>query len=86
MGIDYFNCISCGEIFPDCDYVGICANCENWFCKDCHLTQIQKYGVVTDEESKARFGDKALIECIECTNTIIRDVDVLNYLLLNSEF
>ena len=35
MGIDYFNCQKCDEIFSDCGTFGMCMNCENLYCEDC---------------------------------------------------
>jgi hypothetical protein len=35
MGVDYYNCDECGEIFPDCDHYGYCCICDKRLCGSC---------------------------------------------------
>lgn len=82
MSIDYYTCGICSENFSECSPHGICANCEDHLCDSCKQEQIEKYGVpLKDSPKYQNFGDNNPLECDSCTKTIIRDKDVLNYLL-----
>ena len=35
MGMDFYSCENCGEIFDDCGSYGVCHKCNAWFCDDC---------------------------------------------------
>lgn len=39
MGVDYYNCDYCKEIFSDCEDYGICESCYSRWCSDC-----ERYG------------------------------------------
>lgn len=35
MGVDYYNCKNCGDIFPDCSAYGYCEGCGVHWCQSC---------------------------------------------------
>lgn len=38
MGVDHYNCDSCGCIYADCDSGGSCDSCHKSWCDDCFVT------------------------------------------------
>ena len=82
MGIDFYTCELCGDTFPDCGEYGTCAKCENDICINCYNEQNIKYGTVDKDSKEAKyFGDKALKECNSCSEKIVHDSDIFEYLL-----
>ncbi len=72
------DCNFCGCSYDDCseDYV-TCADCETHMCEDCGTTQANTYGL----EIGSEWGSNSLKECVNCTDKIIRENDVLEYLI-----
>lgn len=35
MGVDFYTCTCCGEVFDDCGYYEYCAGCDSMFCPGC---------------------------------------------------
>jgi len=82
MGVDFYACGICGDTFPDCGEYGTCAKCEENICSSCHDEQLGKYGSVDEDSDEAMdFGDDALCECDLCSDKVVHDSDILNYLL-----
>jgi hypothetical protein len=71
MGVDFFNCDICGEIFSDCEHWGCCYPCGSTLCGDCYDSASEKY--------KAEGGE--LLACQICSKDIISDLEVLNFTL-----
>lgn len=68
MGIDYFNCPECDEIYPDCGGFITCVKCESWICESCADEVYREYGRVDpDSEDADYFGDFASLGCSECS-------------------
>ena len=81
MGVDFFNCAICNEIFNDCGYYGTCSNCEEMMCGTCVDSQGKKYGVVEeDSEAALDWGDDAPVKCDRCSGEIITDAAIVEYL------
>jgi|TARA_Y100000310_G_scaffold127848_3_gene126993 hypothetical protein len=82
MGVDWLTCGICSENFPDCEEYYNCAKCENKVCKNCYDDQLSTYSKVEEDSDGANyFGEDALSECGSCTKSIIRDRDIVEYLL-----
>ncbi len=82
MGVDFYACGICGDTFPDCGEYGTCAGCEEMLCTTCHEEQVKKYGTPEEgSDAEAYFGEEAANECDLCSSKVIRDADILDYLL-----
>lgn len=71
MGVDYYNCDNCNEIFTTCDDHGHCRGCRSTWCQDC------LYSVKT-----FRYGNT--FRCTLCFNSEpveISDSDLLDFAL-----
>ena len=86
MGVDFYNCSSCDEIFDDCGHkYDCCEACGERICFWCQvdLGMRTKVGYLGGEVKS--LGDywegKTLIKCPYCDGTIITDQQILNYLL-----
>ena len=54
MGIDYENCASCGDMFPDCNEFYTCHEaCGAHYCESCGVGLKKLYGVNEDNELNA---------------------------------
>ncbi len=71
MGVDWITCETCSENFPDSGPYNFC-ECGAYFCGSCQTEQESKYECNKDDE---------LIECDDCSKNIVRDKDIINYLL-----
>lgn len=72
MGIDYYNCEICDEIFNDCGHYGHCGNCEAIMCGHCYDEMSEKYGELgEDHENADDYGEDAPNRCDKCTGDII---------------
>jgi len=71
MGTDYETCDSCNEVFALGDHEARCPQCYAVFCEDCMDAQFKKWGEDEDDE---------LIECDQCTESVVHDHDVLAWL------
>lgn len=40
MGVDYYNCDQCGEIYPDCGTYYSCDLCSRGFCSECEPQKV----------------------------------------------
>jgi hypothetical protein len=72
MGVDFFPCGTCDEVICDVGPYERCS-CGDRICEECYKEQKDKYGLSEDDE--------VLAYCDNCTPTIIRDEDILSYLL-----
>ena len=43
MGVDYYACEICGEVYCDCGPCGFCEGCETSMCGECHDEAGAKY-------------------------------------------
>jgi hypothetical protein len=82
MGVGWYACEICGETFSDHGDYGRCGNCEEMVCSDCEEIQGMKYGLVEEDSEEAdMFGVHALKECDLCSDKVVRDSDILEFLL-----
>lgn len=82
MGVDWLTCGICEDTFPDCGECYNCAGCEDDICTRCHDLQTDKYETVDEDSEEAEdWGESALKECDSCTKSIIRDDDIVSFLL-----
>jgi hypothetical protein len=67
MGVDFYNCSVCNEIFSDAGYYGYCINCEGMLCGHCHDKMAEKHGYIGDDHEKASwYGEEAVNHCDTC--------------------
>jgi len=80
MGVDYYNCGICGEIFNDCGYFGYCSNCGEMLCGHCHDEQIEKHGNPEEgSEAASDYGEGSAAKCDICSGEIIQDHDIIQW-------
>lgn len=72
MGVDYYTCDVCSEVYCDCGYCGLCEECSAGLCGDCYDKAIDKYGKDDDGQLNA---------CQICSQDVISDKEVLNFML-----
>jgi len=77
MGVDYYNCEKCGEIFPDCGYFSSCGKCGSMYCQECGEDQEGVYG--EDEEGE-------LIGCDNCNKELSHERDMQELLRLKEKY
>jgi hypothetical protein len=67
MGVDFYNCSVCGDIFSDAGYYGYCINCEGMMCGHCHDKMAEKHGFIGENHEKASwYGEEAVNHCDAC--------------------
>lgn len=67
MGVDYYNCSVCEEIFSDAGYYGYCIECEGMMCGHCHDKMTKKYGQIGEDHEKVGwYGGDATNKCDAC--------------------
>lgn len=80
MGIDYYNCSICEEIFPDVISYGHCSNCDEILCESCMGEQVKKYGNPEERsDAAAMYGSHSPIKCDLCSGEIIQDYDIIQW-------
>ena len=53
MGVDYFNCGNCNDIYNDHGDYYYCGKCWEGFCVDCGKNElIEKYGIWNEEDPR----------------------------------
>ena len=62
MGVDYFNCDKCDEVYSE-HYFRWCNYCDNVYCDDCLVELTEEYGMNEDDR---------LNKCYECDQEIIK--------------
>lgn len=62
MGVDFYSCDCCGEVFDDCGYWESCRNCNNVYCDEC----VSKIKYIKDET-----GD--VISCPICIDEELKN-------------
>lgn len=76
MGVDYYNCSVCGEIFNDAGYYGHCIECEGMMCGICHDKMYKKYGYIGEDHEKAGwYGEDAVNKCDACDKPTLNKAD-----------
>lgn len=74
MGIDYYNCEVCDEIFADCGPCGFCGKCEAYLCGHCLDEMRERNGEIgEDHENADDYGEDAPNGCDKCDGTIINE-------------
>ena len=72
MGVDYYNCEICGEIFADVCHYGHCGNCEATLCGHCFDRMREENGELGRGHERADwFGEYAPNCCDKCDGTVI---------------
>lgn len=71
MGVDYYNCDVCDEIYCDCGHCGTCEECMSGLCGICYDEAVEKFGM----------EDDLLVRCQVCSGDFVSDLDVINFLL-----
>lgn len=73
MGVDYYNCATCNEIFNDCGIFYTCSNCGSMHCQYCgEEALIDKYGQVeVGTKAADYYGDDALRGCPACSKRVL---------------
>ncbi|MED3649998.1 hypothetical protein [Heyndrickxia sporothermodurans] len=81
MGIDYYNCEICNEIFSDVGYCGFCGKCEAYLCGHCLDKMREKNGEIgEDHENAGDYGEDAPNGCDICDGSVIDEVSFINFL------
>lgn len=90
MGIDYYNCGVCDEIFPDVSEYNHCINCEEMVAMCCYEEQKEKHGVIgEDHEETGYYSPYALLKCDRCSKEEQKDrirTEIITCLENNREF
>lgn len=82
MGIDYYNCEICDEIFPDVNHYGHCGNCEATLCGDCYDAMREKNGELGEAHEKASwYGEESPNCCDKCTGEHIDPNEFLRFVI-----
>jgi len=85
MGVDYYNCGVCGEIFTDCGPYEICTKCESFICGWCLEDTQEKYGTGNPPEGEeGYYGEDAPDGCSNCDPEIVTDAAINKYLFKQS--
>jgi hypothetical protein len=70
MGVDYYNCADCEEIFSDAGRWGHCGNCEATLCGKCYDKAQEKHGELGEGHPKAGwYGENAPNKCGCCDDS-----------------
>ncbi|PEA25850.1 hypothetical protein CN984_12035 [Bacillus cereus] len=70
MGVDYYNCEVCNEIFSDAGHYGHCGGCEENLCGSCYDEMRKKYGEIGENHEKASFFGEEVPNCCDACNGI----------------
>jgi hypothetical protein len=82
MGVDYYNCEICNEIFADAGHYGHCGKCEATLCGHCYDEMRTKNGELGEEHEKASwYGEEAPNCCDVCDGTVIDETEFINFLV-----
>jgi hypothetical protein len=79
MGVDFYSCELCGEVFPDCGAYGHCTGCEATLCEGCRDKMVDKYGAYDEEDGCYSSYDPLF--CNDCHISVVHDKDIMEYLL-----
>lgn len=72
MGVDFYPCEICGEVFSDAGHHGNCGNCEATLCGKCFDEMRKLNGELGEEHERAGwYGAEAPKCCDLCDGTII---------------
>ena len=81
MGVDYYNCEICDEIFADVGHYGHCGKCEATLCGHCYDEMREKNGELGEEHERASwYGEEAPNCCDKCDGTKIDTTKFFEYL------
>lgn len=76
MGIDYYSCQVCNDVFSDAGDFGWCSECGNRLCGYCVEDMIKKYGKVEEDNEKyGWYGDNTPIKCDSCIKEKVDLID-----------
>ena len=79
MGVDYYTCDACGEVFSDCGHCGLCEGCEADLCGECYDKSTSKYQGDNDD------GEwQPLEKCIVCQKDVVTDAMIVAFYLKTS--
>ena len=79
MGVDYYNCSSCNDIFGDCDTYENCESCGQMLCRKC----MAKFGITKSMLNPFEIEDEDEWDaCPFCSNKIISDEDAFRWALV----
>ena len=91
MGVDFYNCDKCNEIFDDCGHkYNSCEECGNRICFWCQVDMKMRSEAKYFSDGAKPIGDYwkdtgdgwyELIKCPYCDGTIVTDDEILTYLL-----
>lgn len=91
MGVDYYSCENCGEIYNDCGDYYNCGECWTGFCNRCGEKElIEKYGVWDYESENAEdfnldgelLGEEGCLKsCPICSGDRIEESELLTHIL-----
>lgn len=82
MGVDYYNCAICDDIFADCWYNGFCGNCGEWLCGTCYDAMREEHGELgEDHENASNYGEDAASCCDICTGEHIDPNEFLQFVI-----
>jgi hypothetical protein len=81
MGVDYYNCEVCNDIYCDAGYYGYCGNCEASLCGSCYDEMRKLHGELGEDHEKAGdFGEDAPKCCSVCDGSVIDDAVFIEFL------
>lgn len=90
MGVDFYNCTKCNEIFDDCSgYYDTCEKCGERVCFECQVDLNMRSEAEYFDDGAEPIGDywekddkwNTLVKCPYCDGTIITDEEIIKYLL-----
>ena len=82
MGVDYYNCEICGDIFADAGHYGHCGKCEATLCGHCYDEMQMKNGMLGEDHPRADwFGEEAPNCCDKCDGSVIDEGAFTSFLL-----
>lgn len=81
MGVDYYNCEICDNIFHDAGHYGYCGNCEASLCGRCYDRMSEKNGELPeDHENYGDYGEDSPSCCDKCDGTVLDKTAFLLFL------
>lgn len=82
MGVDYYNCEICEEIFADAGYYGHCGKCESIMCGNCYDKMREKNGELGEDHERADwYGEDSPNCCDLCDGTKIDEGEFTEFLI-----